>query len=399
MNMKKNAVLLLLVTALFAFSAAPAFAQDLPEPFCGDLDEADCEILLSAQDAQLSLSSYSSTVDATTMVAGLPGLPADELTFEWSQDTVLEMDPELTMAMAELQMQGPEAMMENMEELADLTVEFYQTLGVDAMIDFTMPAEIADILSAQAGIEVPAELALHLIMKDGFAYIATEGLSFLGPQITDMGEWIGIDLASAVEMGFQQSLESDDPAQQAQMAQSLGLSSMLNSEEVRGLLEEFVIVERLDDADVDGTEVAVFETGFDFAGFLASPGFWELVSANLDMINSMSETQITEEELQQAQMALTFLGPALLEGLELSSTSSLGAEDFFPYAQTVSFNWDLSGLLRFAASTGAVPAGMGEDALISLEIDATNSDFNDTDEIVAPEDATIIPLEGMESSQ
>jgi hypothetical protein len=397
--MRKNALLILLVIALLAFSAAPAFAQELPEPFCGDLEEADCEILQAAQDAQMALSSYVSTVDATTVVAGLPGLPADELTFEWSQDTVLSVDPELTMAMAELQTQGPEAMMENMEELADLTVQFYETLGVDATIDFTMPAEIASILSAQAGVEVPEDLSLQIIMSDGFAYIATEGLSFLGPQITDMGEWVGVDLASAVEMGFDQSLNSTDPAQQAQMAQSLGLSSMLSSEEVRGLFEDFVVVERLDDADVDGTEVNVFETSFDFAGFLASPGFWQFLTDNLDTISAMTQTPLTEEELQQAQMALTFLGPALLEGLEFTTTSSLGAEDTLPYAQNLSFDWDLAGLLQFAASTGAVPAGTGEDARISLEIDATNSEFDAAPEISAPEDATIIPLEGMESAQ
>jgi len=397
--MRKNALLILLVIALLAFSAAPALAQDLPEPFCGDLEEADCAILQAAQDAQMEISSYVSTVDATALVAGIPGLPADELTFEWSQDTVLSMDPELTMAMAELQMQGPEAMMENLEELADLTVQFYQTLGVDATVDLTLPEEIASILSAQAGVEVPEDLSLQVVMVDGFAYIATEGLAFLGPQLTDMGEWIGVDLASAVEMGFDQSLNSSDPAQQAQMAQSLGLSSMLSSEEVRGLFEDFVVVERLDDADVDGTDVAVFETSFDFAGFLASPGFWQFLTDNLDTISSMSQTPITEEELQQAQMALTFLGPALLEGLEFTSTSSLGAEDSLPYGQLVSFNWDLAGLLQFAASTGAVPAGTGRDALISLEIDATNSEFDAAPEITAPEDATIIPLEGMEASQ
>jgi hypothetical protein len=397
--MRKNALLILLVIALMAFSAAPAFAQNLPEPFCGDLDEADCAILQAAQDAQLALSSYVSTADATAVIAGIPGLPADELTFEWSQDTVLFLDPELTAAMAELQMQGPEAMLESMEELADLTVQFYETLGVDATVNVTLPAEIASILSAQAGVEVPEDLSLQVIMSDGFAYIATEGLAFLGPQFTDMGDWIGVDLASAVAMGFEQSLNSDDPAQQAQMAQSLGFSAMLSSEEGRALIEDYVIVERLDDDEVDGTEVNVFETSFDFAGFLASPGFWQFITDNLDTINSMSQTPITEEELQQAQMALTFLGPALLEGLEFSTTSSLGAEDALPYAQNVSFNWDLSGLLQFAASTGAVPAGTGTDARISLEIDATNSDFDAAPEITAPEDATIIPLEGMEDAQ
>jgi hypothetical protein len=298
--------------------------------------------------------------------------------------------------MMEMQAAGAEAMMENMDDFVAVTVEFYKTLGLDAQIDFVMPEEIAAILSAQAGIAVPEELNLDVILKDGFAYIATEGLAFLDPSLPDQAEWIGVDFASAVEMGFEQSMQAPDAAQQQSMMQSMALGSLLTSDEVHGLFEDFVLVERLDDAEVDGAEVAVFEHGFDFAGFLASPAFWQFINDNLDMINAMSDTPITGQELQQAQMALTFLGPALLQGLQLQSTSSIGAEDYYPYAQTVDFSWDLSGLLQFAATAGALPPGSPTDASVSLEIDATNGDFNDAPEIEAPEDAAIVPLQGMQ---
>jgi hypothetical protein len=393
--MRKNLLSVLLAVALLLLSTTAAFAQ-LPEPFCGQLSADDCEILTMSQEAQLELSSYTSAVQATTFVGGIPGLPFDELTFSWGQDTIISVDPEVTQAMMALQAGGAEAMMENMEELADTTVEFYRTLGVDAQIDFVMPEEIAALLSAQAGIEVPAELNLDIIMKDGFAYIATAGLAFLDPSLPEQTDWLGIDLASAVEMGFEQSLNTQDAAQQQQMMQSMALSSLLSSEEVRALFEDFVQVERANDDEIDGVEVAVFEHGFDFAGFLASPGFWQFVNDNLEMINQISDTPITAEEVQQAQMALTFLGPALLQGLTFQSTNSIGVDDYFPYAQTVDFNWDLSGLLRFAATAGALPAGSPTDAAIGLQIDAANADFNDAPEIEAPEGATIIPLNAMQ---
>ncbi len=296
--------------------------------------------------------------------------------------------------MMELQSAGPEAIMKNLDDFKTTTVDFYKSLGVDATIDFTMPDEIASILSAQSGIEVPAEINLHVIMKDGFAYIATEGLAFIDPSLTDMGEWLGVDLAGAVEMGLEQSMNSNDPAQQQAMMESLGLSSMLNSEQVRGLVEEYVQVERLDDATVDNTDVAVFEHGFDFAGFLASPGFWQLIEDNLDTINAMSQTPITAEELQQARMAVTFLGPALFQGLNFKATNSIGLEDYYTYAQTVDFNWDLSGLLQMAASTGALPPGSPTNASSSLLVDGTNADFDAAPAIEAPADAVIIPLNG-----
>jgi hypothetical protein len=299
--------------------------------------------------------------------------------------------------MMEMQMAGAEAIMENMQDFADLTVEFYKTLGLDAKIDLTMPEEIAQLLSAQSGIKVPEELNLQIVLKDGFAYIGTDGLKFLDPKVTDMGDWIGVDLASAVEMGFAQSMKSTDPAQQQAMMQSMAISSMFTSEEIHKLFDEFVQVERLDDGEVNGADVAVFQNGFDFAGFLASPGFWQLIEDNLDTINAMSETPVSAEELQQARMAITFLGPALLQGLKLEATNSIGTEDYYQYAQNVDFNWDLSGLLQFATTAGALPAGTPTDGLVSLTVDATNADFNDAPEIATPENAQIVPLAGMQA--
>ena len=189
--MRQKILLVLLVLSLLVFTAGPVFGQDMPEPFCGQLSADDCDILKMSQEAQMDVSSMTSSVDASTTVAGLPGLPADELTFNWVQDTTISLDPEVTQKMMEMQMAGAEAIMENMQDFADLTVEFYKTLGLDAKIDLTMPEEIAQLLSAQSGIKVPEELNLQIVLKDGFAYIGTDGLKFLDPKVTDMGDWIG----------------------------------------------------------------------------------------------------------------------------------------------------------------------------------------------------------------
>jgi hypothetical protein len=103
--------------------------------------------------------------------------------------------------------------------------------------------------------------------------------------------------------------------------------------------------------------------------------------------------------LQQAQMGMTFLGPALLQGLTFASSTTIGLDDNLPYEQTIDFAWDLSSLLSFAASTGALPAGSPSEASVSLEIDSTSGDYNSAPEIEAPEDAIIIPLEAMAGAQ
>lgn len=397
--MHKNLLMVLLLLALSLFSTGTALAQDLPEPFCGALAEDDCEILRQSQTAQLEVTSSTSSVEMVATVLGVPGLPAEELVFNWLQDATIHIDPEVMMEMIELQMAGPEEMIENMDALGDLTVELYRTMDLDAEVSLSLPQEIAALLSAQSGIDVPEELMMHVILKDGIGYIAAEDLAFIDPSIATMGEWFGVDIAGAVEMGFEQSMNAQNAADQQAMMQSMAFGSLLNDEEVRGLFEGFVTAERGDDGEVEGAEVAVFESGFDFAGFLSSPGFWSLIAENLDAINAMADMQLTAEELQQAQMGMTFLGPALLQGLTFNSTTSIGLDDNLPYAQTIDFAWDLSSLLAFAASTGALPAGSPSEAMISLEVDSVSSDYNSAPEIEAPEDAVIIPLDAMVGAQ
>jgi hypothetical protein len=396
--MHKNLLMVLLLLALTLFSTGAALAQDLPEPFCGNLSEDDCEILRQSQLTQLEVTSYTSSLDMSAAVAGIPGLPA-ELVFSWVQDATIHMDPETMKGMLELQMAGPEQIMEHMDDLKDLTVEFYRTLALDAEVAITLPEEIAAMLSAQSGIDVPEELAMHVILKDGIGYIAAEDLAFIDPSIPSMGEWFGVDIASMVEMGFEQGMSAENAADQQAMMQSMAIGSILNDEEVRGLIEDFVTAERLEDAEIDGMAVAVFAFGFDFARFVASPGVWSLIGENLDAINAMADMQLTEAELQQAQMAVTFLGPALVQGLTFESTVAIDPEDNLPYEQTVDFSWDLSGILRFAATTGALPPGSPTAAMIGLQIDSTNSDYDSAPEVEAPEDAIIIPLEAMAGVQ
>ncbi len=395
--MLKKARVLLLVLALLVFATAPAFAQDLPEPFCGNLAAEDCDLLKDAQAAQFEVTSQTSVVDVNATIAGIPGAPAEELTFSYVQDATIFIDPEIALRMLELQ-QDPEALLDNMEEMMDVVVELYRTMDLDLDLSVTLPPEIAAIFSAQAGIEVPEDLAFELVLKDGFGYIATEGLAFADPSIPEIGEWLGIDLAGLIEMGLAEGM-SEEMESDPQMAQSMALSAAFSSEEVRSLFDPFVVVERTDDSEVDGTEVAVFETSFDFAGFLASPGFWSFVEANLDAINSMGEAQVTAEDLQQARMALTFLGPALLQGLELTTVTSIGVDDGYAYNSTIDFNWDLSDLLAFAASTGAMPVDGASNAFISLAVDSSAADFNEAAEVEAPADAVIVPLEGLEDVQ
>jgi len=127
----KKSTAAIVLAFLLVFSAVPVFAQDLPAPFCGDLSEDDCAILTSSQDAMLAVGSgvYNSEIDF--MVAGIPGLPVEEVSFNLLQDATYALDPALTAQLIEMQSMAPEEMTENMEAMFDLLLEVYATMAYD----------------------------------------------------------------------------------------------------------------------------------------------------------------------------------------------------------------------------------------------------------------------------
>src|SRR5688572_13490425 len=100
--MRKHVLTVFLVFVLSLSTTGAALAQELPEPFCGDLAAEDCEILQKAQEAMLDVTSYTSRSEIEFYLAGVPDLPVDELTFSWTQAVNIAMDPELMQEMAAL---------------------------------------------------------------------------------------------------------------------------------------------------------------------------------------------------------------------------------------------------------------------------------------------------------
>jgi hypothetical protein len=400
--MRKHVLTLFLVLALALSTTGAALAQELPEPFCGDLADEDCEVIQNSQAALLEVDSYTSTSELEFYLTGVPDLPVEELAFSWTQDVNIAMDPELMQEMAAFMTMPPEEMMENTEAMTNFALEFYKGLDLDADFTLTMPEEIAELLSADSPVEIPAEISLQVIMVDGFGYVNTEDLAVFEPSIADMGEWVGIDFVGLMEMGFEQSMAAQDPMQQQGMMTGFAVGSMFSSEEIRNLFEDYLVIERGNDAEVSGEDAAVFTTSFDFPGFVASEGLWNLLEENLDLINQLSETKFTAAELQQGRMALTFLGPAIFQTLNLETSQTIGLNDYYPYASEFDLSWDLSTVMQFAQSMqgGNTPrAGQAPAAEFSLTMSTTNSDFNDAPAIEAPEDAFIVPLEALENME
>ncbi|MEZ4615273.1 MAG: hypothetical protein R2867_07145 [Caldilineaceae bacterium] len=380
-------VLLLMLIA----STVPAFAQ-LPDPFCGDLSDDDCAILMDAQDASLEVESSSSFVDANILIAGVPGLPADELAFNYNQESSVALDPQLAMEIVEMQQMAPDELMDNMDAMVETLLDLYSTIALDTAVSFTMPQEVADMLSGEAGFEVPNTLSAMLRMLDGYGYANVDELAAEVPELTGVSGWYGLDVVSLMQMSFEQSMaEADTGSNMAASMTGFGLTSFFNSEEGRAMIADFVEVERGADTTIDGQDVAVFNTTFDFGRFVGSPVFAELLVSQRELINQAMDMHLSESELQEALSLLPMFGPMLFTGLDFEVVQRIGLEDFYTYESELTFHWDLSSLIAVAKMADAsldLPEGIAP--VIHFDVVNNASDFNNIEEIVAPEDAMIV---------
>ena len=389
---------IVMLLVLIVASAVPAFAQDMPAPFCGDLSDEDCAILSDSHDASLAVESFSNLVDVNIYFAGVPGLPADELAFNYNQEGTYSLDPALAQQIMEMQMQDPAALMEDMDAMVEVLLDLYANLALDTEVSFTMPEEIAALISEQAGVAIPTTVSAQAIMADGYGYGNIDTLVAEIEELNGVSGWYGIDVVSLMQMGFEQSMAQAD--QSGNMAASMtgyGMTNFLNTEEGRAMLEEYVTVERADDETVGDADVAVFNSSFDFGRFLGSPAFAEMLVSQLDTINQLADTDLTEDQLSQVLTMMPMFGPMLFTGLDFEITRRIDLESYQVVESELLFDWDLSSLIAVAKMVDAsleLPEGLSP--VITIDVVNNVADFDDIDEITAPADAVIIPLESMQ---
>jgi hypothetical protein len=386
--MRSKVLGLLVVFALLLGTFGTAFAQDeAPAPFCGNLSEADCAILQDAQAAMMEVSSYKATGTYAANLTGIPGLPADPIDVTVTVDGAFSMD-EAAMAAAQsfvgkTQEEVTAALGEDAQPLADLIGGW----DVDSTISFEMTPELADAISAQAGVAIPATGSVGLILVDGVLYVDASEFAALGaPE-----GWLGIPvselLQAQIDAGvFAQTAAQMDPANlDAATAMSLGLTNMLTNPQ---MFEQFMSVEKSEGAD--GT---VFTTSVDMAGFVASPEFAEILKALADA-GAFAETGLTAADIEANLPMVGMMAPMIFADLVAQSSTTINADNLVTNSSN-ELSWDLAGLLQMAAMSGALPPELNTGAPMAIGFTASvdNSDFNVAQTIEAPADATMIPAE------
>ncbi len=400
---------LALMTALFLVSIpGAAFAQEevSSQVHCGDLPEEDCALLVESRMAMSALTSYSAQLELDMSLTDVPTLPGD-LSFGLSSDGVFHVDPAWMADMAELQMTPPEDLAEDPEMLADVLSEMYFAIAFDVALDLGMSEDLAQLLSLQAGVPFPESLTLPMRMTEGYFYLNVDDLAQAIPEAEGISGWLGIDLGTlmseAVRQGMTQMEQGDMPTNPAMAG--MGVIGVQQNAEIQEVINEYTQVERLDDAEIDGVEVAQFRSTFDLAGFLSSPVvlgmFMEQMKAQMEADPAMAgQVPLTEQDMEMITSMAPMMLPMLLGGFEAETLTGIGLEDKYVYSTETHVHWDLSTIANMAAAMNqGGPARSRPGAsmpMYTLDLTATNGDFDDAPEVEAPEDAIIIPLDALQ---
>ena len=395
--MRSKLLGLLVILALLLGTFSTALAQDeIPAPFCGDLAEEDCTFLQDSQAAMMEVSSYQASATYDAMVAGIPGLPADEVNVSVTVDGAFAMDDAAMGAAMQFVGQDQEAIMAALAEDAQPLVDMINGWSFDMTLNAEVTPELADLLSAQAGLPIPASTSVGLILVDGVLYADLSAFADLGAP----AGWLGVPLGEFLQASADQGVFADAAAQMdpanldPATAASLGLQNMImgSAEE----FEQYMMVERGEDVEVESGPGAVFNTSVDVASLVSGPEFGQIVMALVEA-GALEGSGLTAADVEANLPMVGMMAPMIFADLVVGNSVTVGTEDMLVYNTSTEFSWDLAGLIQMAAMSGALPAELDPNApmAVSFTTSVDNSDFGGEQVVEAPADATMIPLESM----
>jgi hypothetical protein len=381
----------------------------LPAPLCGELAEADCQLLIDSQEAMRNLSSMNTAIAVDSGLAGIPAYADEDMAFSLVMDITTHLDPAINEAMrvAMMEMAGYRASSDSAaarQEFTELIAAFYETLGMTMEMQMALPRVVRDAFEADEAVVVPESLAMRTRMVDGYVYIDMDAIAESFPDVRaeleaeGLSGWLGFDMASQLAQDMMGADESSDDSTVQALQMSLLFNQWMADESTRALLDPYITVERLADEERNGETVAVFRTSVDLARLVANRDFTQLLRTTTEMLITASGEPVDEQEMGMGILGIQMLTNLIARSFEFELLQVIGVESAYVYDYNLYIQLDLSGLLSLMAMSGEeLPAElMGAAPLFTFDMDASYSDFDAAPEIVAPEDAQIIPLEYMD---
>jgi hypothetical protein len=409
--MLRKLIVPFLVLLLVITSAPPAFAAaEIPEPFCGDLDEEDCELLHASTAAMFDLESYTTWVRYSVYQHGLPELPLEsEAAFEVAgQYAFDEAARDAIRTLAVIGRREPLAAVEAIGKSPDLLIDLYRGMAADLALTLDLSESWLRTLEDEADVEWPERTTVNLRLVEGVLYFGIGELKPLFPELDEMNDWLAIELLQTLEQLAEEGAFATIAADVAASSEgrsvwglepaTLNLITTMRSAFGRPqVLWPYMEISRRRDADLGGQAGAVFRTDFDALGFILSREFRNVVTQVLQAAASADGAEVDQAEIEQVANLFWFLAPSLFRDLKVSGTSTIGLDDLYQHSGRTVFDWDLTMLIQMIAGFSGEDFGpLADEIFILYTTEFENSGFNEAVTITAPDDAQILPLDAME---
>lgn len=236
-----------------------------------------------------------------------------------------------------------------------------------------------NILIAEEGEDEPTDIQLRLV--DGIGYVNFEALGVAGLRIgrnMELPEWGGVNLTALFT-----TLMSDMPdgSIEEMMGGMMGGTGGSPMDELDGeVMSNHIMITRLEDSELNGVAVAVFEVSVDFAGLMSDPAMME-----------MMQEQMTEDLPEGVSIEdMGAMMSAMYASMSASVRSYIGLDDNYVYGVEVNFAADSSAMME------ALPEGVevaSEGGATSLSVGLYLTDHNTEQEFTAPEGAVVAEVE------
>ncbi|MCB9138054.1 MAG: hypothetical protein H6642_06895 [Caldilineaceae bacterium] len=391
-----------LALILTLLSASVVFAQDegdtAASPFvaCGVLEGDDCDLLLTAWKNMEQLTSGSSESNLALDVSNVPNLPMDRINLEVHRTAQFNADEALVQRLIDLQAMSSEeisALLADQDEYRALTAELIAGLDTAQTLNFTFSEELAATISEAAGMNIPTELKLDLVLKDGTVYIFLDDIIKFVPNIPPLLRgWVGIQIQPLID----QALADPDalglpvgPEMLEFVAPGVGLAGVGLA--MHAPLNRYADAYRQDDGSSD---TATYEVDENFVGYFTSPEFRDLLMLVLEQADVAPEGELTADDVDQMASVLTMLAPVLFEDLSYTLMHDVDTASETVTSVAGVLDWDTTGLFETIATLQNSDEMMVESPpKIYMEGETVYSDSNSGAQVQAPGGAFVLPVQ------
>ena len=382
----------IVLLGMMMVSFLPTHAQNgfMYTVYCGDLSEADCELLTGSVTAMQDVTSATIHMEGHLHVEGveMEDIGGNQ-TITYSLDGVLAADYG---AYFEFQASYGGTLMTLLEDPSSIVTMDVESLQVSQQLIDSATGELTLTVRAEPDMEEIGSISLTARIVDGIVYADAQNvydqvLSGEPPST----QWVGIDLGAYVE---EELLSANSQLGLADITlfgeAELEFMTLIAESDLIAIFSdpefqsEFITVERVADQEIDGQTIAVFETRTDFGEILRSETF---VNAVIDLVESLQEDdpEFMPDVAEIDIRLIINLLSGMLPDAHYTTELWIGTEDLFQYRNSTA--------VYFEADFSMMGAeGLDEPMVIDASLQTDLRDFNAPVEVEVPTDVEIVDL-------